>query len=200
MIGQPHTRRRAWLTLGLVGAAVALLFIPDLASRLRFERGPLAAGEYWRLFSGHLVHGQGPLAAVDLIVLAALGTWWELRARTVYAWILGTSAALASTALLAFSSFSSYVGSSALSSGLFVAALLELSRSSGPSRRWIAVAGLAAFAGKCTLESIGHDLLGLAPLAPGTRIAAAAHWAGGTAGAIVMLARDPRRFLRARQP
>jgi len=187
-----RTRGLPWLTLSLLALAALLLLAPTLAAHLRFEREPLLAGECWRALGGHLVHEQAALAAVDLAVFVALGAWWEMRSRGAYVAILLGSAGLASIALLAFSSFASYVGSSALSSGLFVAALLELMRAPGAARRWMLSSALGLFVAKCVLESLGHDALRLAPLEPGTRVAACAHWAGGVAGAVVVAWRHCR--------
>ena len=181
-----------WLTLSLLAIAALLILAPTLAVQLRFEREPLLSGEYWRALSGHLVHEQAALALIDLGVLAVLGAWWELRSRVACAAILLSSACLASAALLAFSSYASYIGSSALSSGLFIAVLLESMRAPGAVRRWVLAVALLLFVAKCILESFGHDAFSLAPLEPGTRVAACAHWAGGLAGAGVVAWRHGR--------
>jgi membrane associated rhomboid family serine protease len=176
-----------WLTLTLLGAALALLFAPDLAAQLRFERAPLLAGEWWRALSGHLVHGHPALAAADLCVLAALGTWWESRSRKAYVAILLGSACLSSLALIFLSPFESYVGASALGCGLLVGLLVEWLRAAHGGRRALPTAALLAFATKCAFESLGDCGPGLVSLPPGTRVAACAHAAGGLAGAAVAL-------------
>jgi membrane associated rhomboid family serine protease len=184
----PRTTRLVWLTPSIVALAALLMFLPALADLLRLEPDKVRAGEIWRSLSGHLVHDQVGLAVVDLSVLAVLGTWWEFRSRALCAWILLASALAGSMAIVAFSSFSSYIGSSALSSGLFVGALVELLHSARRKQRNLAVVGIALFVGKCTLESTGYELLSSAPLEAGTQVAAAAHWAGGVAGALVVVA------------
>jgi membrane associated rhomboid family serine protease len=180
-------RRIPFLTGALVVAALYLLLDPQAAARLSFERA-LLASEPWRAVTGHLVHRHGALAAVDLAVLAGLGDFWELRSRRLYVRILLASAGLASLALLALSDFSRYVGSSALSSGLFVAAALEFARATRPALRRVAWCALALFAAKCALEALGEDALSLVSLPEGTRVAACAHWAGGIGGALAFLA------------
>ncbi|RNC67989.1 MAG: rhombosortase [Desulfuromonadales bacterium] len=45
-----------WVSLGLTAAAVALFLSPPLAELLVYDREAIAAGEVWRLLTGHLVH------------------------------------------------------------------------------------------------------------------------------------------------
>ena len=193
-------RRAPLLTATLVAVALWLLADPDAAARLSFERARLA-GEPWRVLTGHLVHGSGSLAAVDLAVLAGLGFFWERRSRAVLVRILLASAGLASIALLVFSDFASYVGSSALGSGLFAAAALELARDEAAARRKLGRLALTLFVAKCALESSGAEALAVAVLSEGTRVAACAHWAGGIGGALVVFAwRRSRTKARGREP
>jgi hypothetical protein len=50
----------AWL-VGLLAALLVLLWLTGDAGRelLRYERTAVLHGEYWRLLTGHLVHGSG---------------------------------------------------------------------------------------------------------------------------------------------
>jgi membrane associated rhomboid family serine protease len=66
----------AWL-VGLLAAVLVLLYFTGDAGRqlLRYERAAVLHGEYWRLLTGHLVHGSGQhllLNAVGLGLIAAL--------------------------------------------------------------------------------------------------------------------------------
>jgi rhomboid family GlyGly-CTERM serine protease len=66
----------AWL-VGLLAAMLVLLYFIGAAGRhvLRYERAAVLQGEYWRLLTGHLVHGSGQhllLNAVGLGLIAAL--------------------------------------------------------------------------------------------------------------------------------
>jgi len=66
----------AWL-VGLLAAVLVLLWLTGDAGRelLRYERTAVFHGEYWRLITGHLVHGSGQhllLNAVGLGLIAAL--------------------------------------------------------------------------------------------------------------------------------
>jgi rhomboid family GlyGly-CTERM serine protease len=66
----------AWL-VGLLVTVLVLLWFAGDATRnlLRYERTAVLQGEYWRLLTGHLVHGSGQhllLNAVGLGLIAAL--------------------------------------------------------------------------------------------------------------------------------
>jgi rhomboid family GlyGly-CTERM serine protease len=66
----------AWL-VGLLGAVLVLLGFTGDAGRelLRYEREAVLHGEYWRLVTGHFVHGSGQhllLNTVGLGLIAAL--------------------------------------------------------------------------------------------------------------------------------
>jgi rhomboid family GlyGly-CTERM serine protease len=66
----------AWL-VGLLATVLVLLWFAGDATRnlLRYERTAVLQGEYWRLLTGHLVHGSGQhllLNAVGLGLIAAL--------------------------------------------------------------------------------------------------------------------------------
>jgi rhomboid family GlyGly-CTERM serine protease len=72
----PTARSSIWL-LGLLAATVVLLSIPGESARvlLRYERvAVLDSGEYWRLLTGHLVHGSSTHLALNLAGLALIGT------------------------------------------------------------------------------------------------------------------------------
>ena len=66
----------AWL-VGLLAAVLVLLWFTGESGRelLRYERAAVLQGQYWRLLTGHLVHGSGQhllLNAVGLGLIAAL--------------------------------------------------------------------------------------------------------------------------------
>jgi membrane associated rhomboid family serine protease len=182
----PTRSRLPLVALALTGVSAALLALPELAARLSFERAALAA-QPWRFLSGHLVHTRD-IAAFDLVVWLALGAWWELRSRAAFVAILLTSAVAASLALVVATSFTRYVGSSALSSGLFVAGVLELALERRGGARFLAGLLLVLFVVKCTYEASGHAVF--VELPADVHVAAAAHLAGGAGGALVVWARS----------
>ncbi len=176
------------LTIVLVAVSSALEFAPALTAALRFEREALQSGELWRFLSGHLVHDSSRLAVIDLAVLLVLGAWWELRSRAAFVAIVLVSAVAASTAVLTLTDLSAYVGSSAISSGLFAAAAIELGLERGGVRRAVCGLALLLFAIKCIAEVRGASYFAVLP--EGTRVCAIAHALGGAGGALVALVRS----------
>src|SRR5476649_2797576 len=71
--------RRGWL---LLGVCLALLVIQSGGSTaqlaLRYDRDGLAAGQWWRLLSAHVIHLGFEHALLDV---AALALMWALFAR-----------------------------------------------------------------------------------------------------------------------
>ena len=176
-------------TLLVVACALALEVAPGPAARLGFERASVARGEVWRLLTGHLVHGAGRLALFDLTALALFGAWVERASRRIHGAVLVASGLVASLALLAFTEYERYVGSSALVSGLLASACVLVLRSS-PSRagRLVALTLLALFACKLALEFLGLWPAALGGLPAGFEAVPAAHLGGALGGAAATLA------------
>ncbi len=90
--GQPSVVARRlrdwWAILGLLLVCVALAAAGDVGRELgRYDRDALAAGEYWRLVSGHLVHlGWGHLWP-NLAALLVIGVLFEGTLRSAD-WLL----------------------------------------------------------------------------------------------------------------
>lgn len=192
---RPEARAR-WplVTLALVAAGALLACRPELARPLAFERAALRA-EPWRALTGQLVHGSAQHAALDLVVLALLGTWWERRSRAAYLALLAASAAGVAAALVFFSTLERYTGSSGIVAGLFVGAALELVLAGRGAGRGLGAAALVLFAAKCALEARAGTPV-FAALPPGTEVAVAAHVGGALGGAlsaaaVVLLGRRP---------
>lgn len=108
------------LILSLIMLAVALL-PREIEDSLIFHRQHLIAGEWWRLFSGHLVH----LSWQHLLMNIA-GLWlifWLARNRlTTAEWMIAllSSSLLISLALLFFSNLDWYVGFSGILHGFLI--------------------------------------------------------------------------------
>jgi len=115
-------------------AALSLLFEAGGDSArlwLRFDRAGIAAGEWWRLLSGHLVHLG--VSHMLLNVIALLLLWWLVGAGlSVAGWLLVVAVSVACIDLglwLLDSTLSWYVGMSGLLHGLFAAGLIARRRS-----------------------------------------------------------------------
>lgn len=74
--GSPRSIGRGqavWL-LGLIGVASVLLALGGETARLamRYERGAVLAGEYWRLLTGHLLHGAPAHLLLNMVGLGLI--------------------------------------------------------------------------------------------------------------------------------
>lgn len=179
-------------------AALSLLFEAGgepARAGLRFERAGLAAGEWWRLVSGHLVH-LGP-SHMLLNVAALLLLWWLVGSSlTVAGWCLVIAASLASIDLgLWFldPALSWYVGLSGLLHGLFAAGLVARRRSA-PVEALVLGTLLAA---KLLFEQIAGPLPGSETSAGGA-VVVNAHLYGAAGGLVAAL--GLRASVRARLP
>lgn len=120
--------------MGLAIAA-ALLLLPllggaGLRAAWRYERAAVAAGQWWRLITCHLVHLDAVHALLNTVGLALL---WALFAREyrLGQWLLAMAASMLSIAV-GFWFFSTqlqwYVGASALLHGVFACGCAALIR------------------------------------------------------------------------
>jgi rhomboid family GlyGly-CTERM serine protease len=119
--------RYGWALLGVC----AWLLLPCIAGdagrlALRYDRGALAAGQWWRLFTGHWVHLGLRHAILNALGLALM---WALFARD-YAWrqwlaiVLGAVLAIDAGLWLWDSTLQWYVGSSGVLHGVMAAGTL----------------------------------------------------------------------------
>jgi rhomboid family GlyGly-CTERM serine protease len=169
----------------LLGACLALLLIQSGGSTaqlaLRYDRDGLAAGQWWRLLSAHLIHLGFEHAGLDI---AGLALMWALFARD-YSWrgwllILGLSVAGVDAGLWLLSSTTQwYVGSSGVLHGVLAAGTAAHLRSRQPDG-WV----LALFlVGKLLYEQGAGAL----PLTAGGAVIVDAHLYGAVAGALAAL-------------
>lgn len=173
---------RRGLALALVCCALlaAALGGQGLREALRYDRHALAAGQFWRLATAHLVHLNFEHAAVDVLALVLL---WMLFARdySPRAWLLiiAAAAAVIDFGLWAFdSTLIWYVGSSGVLHGVFAAgAVAHLKR--GERDGWLLAALLVA---KLAYE----QSVGALPLVPGP-VVVDAHLYGALGGTFAAL-------------
>jgi rhomboid family GlyGly-CTERM serine protease len=176
----------------LLAACLALL-LPCLAGEsgralLRFDRGALAQGQWWRLATAHLVHLDLRHA---LLNTAGLVLMWALFARdyTPRQWLIVTLAAVAAIDAglwFADSTVLWYVGSSGALHGVMAAgAVAHIHR--GERGGWILAALLA-------LKVLYEQLWGALPLSGHDPVVVDAHLYGvlGGAAAAAFLRPNPR--------
>jgi membrane associated rhomboid family serine protease len=139
---------RPYAAAGLALACLLLACLPEsTAAALDWEPGAILAGQWWRLWTGHLLHFGLQHALFDAIVLYAgasllereIGTWRLLRQ-------LLLAAPLVSLALLAVPDLVAYRGASALAATVALAAGIALWPAAGRWRPALLAAGLACAA------------------------------------------------------
>jgi len=129
---EPVAHIRAWLHRGalpaVVGGAALVVHLGGTraAGALRYERHAVAGGQWWRLFTGQLVHLNG---AHLLLNLAGLALVWLLVGRWLRGWrglvALATSGASVGLGLFLFApQVAWYVGLSGPLHGLLVAGVV----------------------------------------------------------------------------
>jgi rhomboid family GlyGly-CTERM serine protease len=117
------------VTLLLAATALALAAIPSAAEWLVFERMRIAAGELWRVWTGHWVHFSASHLAWDVLVFVACGAFIESHGRKHFVGVVLMSATVISVALLAFEpNLHRYGGLSGIDTALMTHAGLLLLR------------------------------------------------------------------------
>ncbi|MDB6047186.1 MAG: rhombosortase [Gammaproteobacteria bacterium] len=180
-----------WFGIGLL-AACALLLLPELAGDagrelLRYERSGLAAGQWWRLLTAHVVHLDLEHAALNSLGLVLM---WALFARDYKPrqWLLiviGAIAAIDAGLWLRDSTVAWYVGSSGVLHGVMAAGTLAHLRRRDPDG-WI-------LAGFIVLKLSYEQWTGALPFADsGAGVVVDAHLYGALAGFAVATFLKPR--------
>jgi rhomboid family GlyGly-CTERM serine protease len=173
-------------------AACLLLLLPTLAgdrgqALLRYERSALAAGQWWRLLSAHLVHLDIWHA---LLNAAGLALVWMLFARdySPKAWlaiVLGAMAAIDAGLWLGDSTVQWYVGSSGVLHGAMAAGALAHLRT-GAWDGWL-------LAGLLVAKLLYEQAVGALPFSGHDPVVVDAHLYGVAGGAAVAAFLTPRR-------
>lgn len=174
-----------------LAATLLLLLLPlaggdSLTAAWRYARAPIAAGEWWRLLTAHIVHLNTRHAVLNAAGLALL---WALFARSLrpWQWILAVLVIVAViNAGLWFLSPRTqwYVGASALLHGIFACGAIAMIRA-GERLGWIAA---VAFAVKLAWEQLQGPL----PMSGGP-VLTISHVYGAAGGVLAGLLLRPRR-------
>lgn len=174
-------RRGLWL----LATASSLLLIQAGAgaaqAALRYDRGALAAGQWWRLLSGHVIHLGYEHAVLDVAGLALI---WALFARdySARAWLLiiGLSVIGVDAGLWLLSSTTEwYVGSSGVLHGALAAGICAHLRRREPDG-WVLAVFLVA-------KLVYEQSQGALPLTAGGAVIVDAHLYGAASGALAAL-------------
>jgi rhomboid family GlyGly-CTERM serine protease len=170
--------RRTWATLLVAGAALAVFVLPALADPLLYRRSELAAGQLWRLWTGHLIHFGWQHLAADLAVFLTAGIWIEVIApRTTRAFLALTPAATSGLLFFADPQLTFYGGLSGIAVGLLVLLALVQLRRDIAAPRWLWPAVLALVVGKVALEAFTNTPL-VSDFAADIKVSSLAHLGG----------------------
>jgi len=178
--------------LGLtLAAACVLLLLPSLTGEpgrllLRYDREALAAGQWWRLLTAHVVHLDVRHALLNDLGLALM---WALFARdySVRQWaavVLGAVVAIDAGLWLCDSTLEWYVGSSGALHGVMAAGALAHLRRGEPAAAMLAVALLAKLA--------YEHWAGALPFSASLPVVTSAHLYGVIGGSAVAAFMKPR--------
>lgn len=171
-------------------ACGALAFAPEaLHAGLALDRQAVWHGQFWRLWSAHLVHFSTGHALASTLGLIVGSFFVERQAGARFLVVsLALGALLVSLGLLAFTAFDAYRGASGLAALLGTQAGMLLWQSHPRQRRVLALLA-TAYAGKMLLEAVGMAAAG-AFLPPAVDVAWQAHGLGVLAGAALLGVRE----------
>jgi len=181
------------LALGMGAVALLIASLPGAEAALVFDRGALAAGECWRLLTGHWVHWSSNHLAWDVGTFVVLGAACEVRSRRRFAaCVLGSGLAISAAVFFLLPELSQYGGLSGIDCALFALLGTELwrehRRAEGRAAAGLAVALCAALALKVGYECWTGGTVFVADLGASIVPVPAAHVAGAAVGLAVPLA------------
>jgi rhomboid family GlyGly-CTERM serine protease len=184
--------RVPWTTMALVALALAAWLVPGANETLQFDRAALAAGELWRLITGHVTHWTSSHLAWDLAAFVVLGVLVERTSRRLLGLTLATSALAISAAVWLFEPhLATYRGLSGVDSALFATWAATAIRHAAGKRQWSTAGWIAAaalgFAAKTAVESLAQSTVFVAA-DPTFVPVPLAHVAGAGAGLLVAVA------------
>ena len=191
-----NARRIPCASLLLSLAAVFVFACPSLAAPLQYDRAAIAAGEVWRLFSGHWVHYGFDHFFWDVLAFACLGLACERRSRSRFLTCVAASAfAISLTVWFGLSGMSAYRGLSGVDSALLVLLFMELwrdaIRAGQPGQTLFPAVCLAAFVFKVSFELATGSTVFVKSLGTGMVGVPLAHVAGAVVGCLVGLGTAP---------
>jgi len=170
--------RAPWAFLILAASSLVIQLAPGWREALVYKHGTVAAGEFWRLWTGHLVHFGWPHFLADTGLLLILGLFLEERHR-VFSWITLILMPLFISACLFWfdPAMTRYGGLSALDLGLLLYLVFQGWQRNWTDWFWPAV--LVIYAGEIVFEiyqgGAGGGMIRFDE--PGIKVATSAHLA-----------------------
>jgi rhomboid family GlyGly-CTERM serine protease len=177
------------LTLALAACAAIAWLVPGADGGLAYDRDALAAGELWRILTGHWVHWSRGQFLWNVGTFLVLGLVCEARGRLRFATcVLGAALAVPAAVFVLVPEMNHYGGLSGIESALFALAAVDLIR-----ERWsrmdrtAAVLGIAlglGFVCKIAWEMATGGAVFAGDLGPGVAPVPVAHMAGAAVGIV----------------
>lgn len=173
------------IVLSFVTAVIAL--IPGLAGPLQFDRAGVAAGEWWRIVTGHFVHWNSDHVFWDLLVFASLGALCEWRDRRRFVLVLSLAGVIIPAAIwVCLPHLATYRGLSGMDSALFALLAASFLQEQWQQKRWgwvFVISGLLlGLAAKIGYELVMGKTLFVDATAAGFEPVPLAHMAGAAVG------------------
>ena len=189
----PTAARIPWVFLA-VAATTLVIRCGDWRDVLLYDRSAVASGQWWRLWTGHLVHFGWPHFVADAGLFVILGWLIEPKQPLLARFALVWMTAGISLAIFFFDpGMQRYGGLSAYNLGLLLFYAGQGWRKNWTDWFWPAV--LVIYAGELILEATVGQGRGGGMIQfddPGVHVATTAHLAG-TVGGLILLALDRRR-------
>lgn len=176
---------------GTVIAAAVLAMImllmqlagPESVNWLRLDRAQVYEGQWWRIFSAHLVHASWSHALLNAVAFVLVVAIFPLIKMKKWLLLLFSSSLVVSAGLLLATTVDWYVGFSGVLHGLFAgAAIFELEKN-----KKFALVLIMVICCKLAYEGIAGALPGSAAIT-GVQVITEAHLWGALGGSIAALA------------
>lgn len=170
--------RPAWYFLAVAAAALAVQAWPAAREALIYDRGAIAAGQLWRVWTGHLVHFGWPHFCADTGLLLIIG-WTIGREFPRASWVglLALPPVISATVFVFDPEMTRYAGLSAVNLGLLL--LLAARSWKGTVRDWFwpAIVAIYVFELGYEIWKGGRGGGFIAFDEPGVKVATSAHLA-----------------------
>jgi rhomboid family GlyGly-CTERM serine protease len=180
--------------------AILVWLLPGAAETWQFDRGAIAAGEAWRVVSGHLTHWNANHLLWDVLMFAVLGALVERTSRAAFLVTTLLSGLAISLALWFLQpTLNVYRGLSGIDSALFVFQAGWLAREAVREQRRVAsllpALALVGFTAKVGYEFVTGCTLFVDSAAAGFAPLPLAHVIGGIVGAAALASQAAATYL-----
>ena len=188
-----NARRTPCASLLLSLAAGGLFLLPSLVHALEFDRAAIAAGEVWRLVTGHWVHFGFEHLFWDVLAFGCLGAACERSSRARFlACVAASACAISAAVWFWLPEMTAYRGLSGIDSALFGLLFVGLAsdavRARSSSQVALATTLFAAFLLKVAFEVFTGGNVFVKSMEAGAVGVPLAHVVGVTVGVLVGLA------------